>query len=48
MPRITPCLWFDTQAQEAVAFYSGIFASTTTLRTTAPSPKSARHRAASG
>ncbi|WP_305806616.1 VOC family protein [Stenotrophomonas sp. YIM B06876] len=34
MPKITPCLWFDTQAQEAVAFYSGIFASARTLRTT--------------
>ena len=25
--RITPCLWFDDQAEEAVAFYSGIFKS---------------------
>ncbi len=23
--RITPCLWFDDQAEEAVAFYSAIF-----------------------
>ena len=23
--RIIPCLWFDDQAEEAVAFYSGIF-----------------------
>jgi predicted 3-demethylubiquinone-9 3-methyltransferase (glyoxalase superfamily) len=23
--RITPCLWFDDQAEEAVAFYTGIF-----------------------
>jgi len=23
--KITPCLWFDDQAEEAVAFYSGIF-----------------------
>jgi predicted 3-demethylubiquinone-9 3-methyltransferase (glyoxalase superfamily) len=23
--RITPCLWFDNQAEEAVAFYTGIF-----------------------
>ena len=22
---ITPCLWFDTQAEEAVRFYTGIF-----------------------
>jgi predicted 3-demethylubiquinone-9 3-methyltransferase (glyoxalase superfamily) len=25
MPRITPCLWFDHQAEEAAAFYTGIF-----------------------
>jgi predicted 3-demethylubiquinone-9 3-methyltransferase (glyoxalase superfamily) len=23
--RITPCLWFDTQAEEAATFYIGIF-----------------------
>ena len=23
--KITPCLWFDHQAEEAVAFYTGIF-----------------------
>ena len=23
--RITPCLWFDTQAEEAANFYTGIF-----------------------
>jgi predicted 3-demethylubiquinone-9 3-methyltransferase (glyoxalase superfamily) len=25
MPRITPCLWFNYQAEEAVAFYTSIF-----------------------
>ena len=25
LQRITPCLWFDTQAEEAVEFYLGIF-----------------------
>ena len=25
MPRITPCLWFDTEAEEAVAFYTSVF-----------------------
>lgn len=25
MQRITPCLWFDSQAEEAVAFYTAIF-----------------------
>jgi predicted 3-demethylubiquinone-9 3-methyltransferase (glyoxalase superfamily) len=24
-PRITPCLWFDNQAEEAAQFYIGIF-----------------------
>ena len=24
-PRITPCLWFDTQAEDAANFYTGIF-----------------------
>jgi predicted 3-demethylubiquinone-9 3-methyltransferase (glyoxalase superfamily) len=25
MPRITPCLWFDDQAEQAADFYVGIF-----------------------
>jgi len=25
MQRITPCLWFDNQAEEAAQFYVGIF-----------------------
>ncbi len=25
MPRITPCLWFDGQAEEAAAFYTSLF-----------------------
>ena len=25
LQTITPCLWFDTQAEEAVEFYTGIF-----------------------
>jgi predicted 3-demethylubiquinone-9 3-methyltransferase (glyoxalase superfamily) len=25
MPKITPCLWFDTQGEEAASFYVGIF-----------------------
>ena len=23
--RITPCLWFDNQAEEAARFYTGVF-----------------------
>ncbi|MCE4224207.1 VOC family protein [Methylobacterium sp. C25] len=26
MPTITPCLWFDSQAEEAMAFYCSVFA----------------------
>ena len=25
MPKITPCLWFDTQGERAAAFYTSIF-----------------------
>ena len=25
MQQITPCLWFDNQAEEAAKFYTGIF-----------------------
>ena len=25
MPTITPCLWFDNQAEEAAEFYTSIF-----------------------
>jgi predicted 3-demethylubiquinone-9 3-methyltransferase (glyoxalase superfamily) len=24
-PRITPCLWFDTEAEEAATFYTSVF-----------------------
>jgi predicted 3-demethylubiquinone-9 3-methyltransferase (glyoxalase superfamily) len=26
MPTIKPCLWFDSQAEEAIAFYRSVFA----------------------
>lgn len=25
MPKITPCLWFDTQGEEAARFYTSVF-----------------------
>jgi predicted 3-demethylubiquinone-9 3-methyltransferase (glyoxalase superfamily) len=25
MPKLTPCIWYDTQAEEAANFYCGIF-----------------------
>jgi predicted 3-demethylubiquinone-9 3-methyltransferase (glyoxalase superfamily) len=31
--KITPCLWFDTNAQEAVDFYIGVFPDARILRT---------------
>ena len=30
--RITPCLWFDDQAEQAAAFYTGIFKNSKILR----------------
>ena len=32
--RIQPCLWFDTQAEEAARFYTGIFPDSRILRIT--------------
>jgi predicted 3-demethylubiquinone-9 3-methyltransferase (glyoxalase superfamily) len=31
MQKITPCLWFDDQAEEAVAFYTTIFRNSTII-----------------
>jgi predicted 3-demethylubiquinone-9 3-methyltransferase (glyoxalase superfamily) len=33
MPKITPFLWFDTQAGEAAAFYCSVFPNSKILRT---------------
>lgn len=32
--KITPCLWFDDQAEDAANFYTGIFKNSRILRTT--------------
>lgn len=32
--RISPCLWFDDQAEEAVAFYTAVFPNSRIVRTT--------------
>lgn len=32
--KITPCLWFDDQAEEAVEFYTTIFRNSRTVKTT--------------
>jgi predicted 3-demethylubiquinone-9 3-methyltransferase (glyoxalase superfamily) len=34
IPRITPCLWFDDQAEEAVKFYTAIFSNSKIVSTT--------------
>ena len=44
MPKITPFLWFDTQAEEAANFYVSIFKSSKVIKTTrygeaGPGPK---------
>jgi predicted 3-demethylubiquinone-9 3-methyltransferase (glyoxalase superfamily) len=33
IPKITPCLWFDDQAEEAAKFYTGIFRNSKILQT---------------
>jgi predicted 3-demethylubiquinone-9 3-methyltransferase (glyoxalase superfamily) len=38
MRGITPCLWFDTEAEEAAAFYTGIFPDGRVLGTTRYGP----------
>ena len=35
MQKITPCLWFDDQAEEAVRFYASIFPNSRVDRVTA-------------
>ena len=44
MQRITPCLWFDTQAEEAARLYTSLFKNSKILQTThygeaGPGPK---------
>src|SRR5215216_2400553 len=34
MAKITPCLWFDTQGEEAATFYTGIFKNSRILHVT--------------
>lgn len=33
MPSITPCLWFDTQAEDAAKFYTSVFPNSRILNT---------------
>ena len=44
MDRITPCLWFDTEAEEAAQFYTSVFPNSRIVRVTttarlAPGPR---------
>src|SRR5262245_1694613 len=32
--RVTPCFWFDTQAEQAVAFYTSVFPNSKTTKVT--------------
>ena len=32
MPKIYPCLWFDSQAEEAAAFYTSVFPNSKVVR----------------
>ena len=44
MPRIVPNLWFDTESEEAVAFYTSVFPNSRMLAVTrygAPGPREA-------
>lgn len=34
LTKITPCLWFDTEGEEAATFYTGIFESSRILQVT--------------
>jgi predicted 3-demethylubiquinone-9 3-methyltransferase (glyoxalase superfamily) len=34
LQKIQPCLWFDTQAEEAAKYYTGIFGNSAIVRTT--------------
>ena len=34
MPKLTPCLWFDTQGEEAAEFYTTVFPSSRILEVT--------------
>jgi predicted 3-demethylubiquinone-9 3-methyltransferase (glyoxalase superfamily) len=34
MPAITPCLWFDTQAEDAATFYVSVFKNSRIVATT--------------
>jgi predicted 3-demethylubiquinone-9 3-methyltransferase (glyoxalase superfamily) len=34
MPTLTPCLWFDTQAEDAATFYTSVFKNSRILQVT--------------
>jgi predicted 3-demethylubiquinone-9 3-methyltransferase (glyoxalase superfamily) len=42
MPDVHPCLWFDTEAAEAAAFYVSVFPRSKVLRTTRYGPAAAK------
>lgn len=42
MQKITPCLWFDGQAETAARFYVGLFENSRMITPTAPTPEGQR------
>ncbi|SBW22973.1 3-demethylubiquinone-9 3-methyltransferase [Candidatus Protofrankia californiensis] len=42
MPKTTPCLWFDTQAEDAAQFYTSIFPSSAIVDVTRYGPGAPR------
>ena len=39
MQRVSTCLWFDSQAEQAVAFYLSVFPNSIEPRRSAPSTR---------
>jgi predicted 3-demethylubiquinone-9 3-methyltransferase (glyoxalase superfamily) len=42
MPKTTPCLWFDTQAEDAAEFYTSIFPNSKIVQVTRVGPDGPR------
>jgi predicted 3-demethylubiquinone-9 3-methyltransferase (glyoxalase superfamily) len=42
MPKTTPCLWFDTQAEDAAEFYTSIFPNSKIIEVTRYGPQAPR------
>ena len=47
MPKTTPCLWFDTQGEEAARFYTSVFPNSSVTEVTATARRGRGPRAPS-